>query len=61
MRENTNNLVGNSSKPFSNYYIYGKLKMSGPNGIITIKGYFKKEKECEAANAVHAEEEISRE
>ena len=35
--------------------------MPGPNGIITIKGDFKKAKECEAANAVHAEEEISRE
>ena len=42
-------------------YIYSKLKMPGPNGIITIKGDFKKAKECEAANAVHAEEEISRE
>ena len=36
-------------------YIYNKLKMPGPNGIITIKGDFKKAKECEAANAVHAE------
>ena len=35
--------------------------MPGPNGIITIKGDFKKAKECEAANAVHAEEEIFRE
>ena len=42
-------------------YIYSKLKMSGPNGIITIKVDFKKAKECEAANAVHGEEEISRE
>ena len=42
-------------------YINSKLKMPGPNGIITIKGDFKKAKECEAGNAVHAEEEISRE
>ena len=41
-------------------YIYSKLKMSGPNGIITIKGDFKKAKDCEAANAIHAKEEISR-
>ena len=52
--------------PFASFmarpcYIYSKLKMPGPNGIITIKGYFKKSKECEAANAVHAEAEISRE
>ena len=42
-------------------YIYSKLKMPGPNGIITIKGDFKKAKECEASNAVHAEQEICRE
>ena len=42
-------------------YIYSKLKMSGPNGIITVEGNFKKVKECEATNALHAEEEISRE
>ena len=40
---------------------YRKLKMPRPNGIITINGHFKKAKECEAANAVHAEKEISRE
>ena len=42
-------------------YIYSKLKMSGPNGIITVQGDFKKAKECEATNVVYAEEEISRE
>ena len=42
-------------------YIYSKLKMPGPNRIVTTKGDFKKEKECEATNAVHAKEEISRE
>ena len=42
-------------------YIYSKLKMSGPNGIIIVEGNFKNTKECEAANVVHAEEEISRE
>ena len=42
-------------------YIYNKLKMSGPNGIITVQGDFKKAKECEAANVIHVEEEISRE
>ena len=42
-------------------YIYSKLKMPGPNGILTIKGDFKKAKECEASNAVHAEQEICRE
>ena len=42
-------------------YIFSKLKMPGPNGIITIKGDFKKAKECEVANAVHAEAAISRE
>ena len=42
-------------------YIYSKLKMPGPCGFITIKVDFKKAKECEAANAVHAEAEISRE
>ena len=42
-------------------YIYSKLKMPGPNGIIAVQGDFKKAKECEAANAVHPEEEISRE
>ena len=41
-------------------YIYSKLKMTGPNGIITIKGDFKKANECEVANAAHAEEEIAR-
>ena len=42
-------------------YIYSKIKMPGPNGIIIVQGDFKKAKECKAANAVHAEEEISRE
>ena len=42
-------------------YIYSKLKMPGPNGIITIKGDFKRAKECEAANVVHAEAAICKE
>ena len=42
-------------------YNYSKLKMSGSNGISMVEGNIKKEKECEAANAVHAEKEISRE
>ena len=31
-------------------YIYSKLKMPGPNGIIMIKGDFRKAKECETAD-----------
>ena len=42
-------------------YIYSKLKMPGPKGIITISGDFKKSKECEAGNAVCAEAELSKE
>ena len=42
-------------------YIYNKLKIPGPNGIITINGDLKKAKKCEAANAVHTEETIARE
>ena len=36
-------------------YMYIKLKMPRPNGIITVQGDFKKAKECEAANVVHVE------
>ena len=36
-------------------YIYSKLKMSGPNGTITINDNFKKAKECERGNAAFAE------
>ena len=36
-------------------YIYNKLKIPGPNGIITIHGDFKKAKECELGNARLAE------
>ena len=36
-------------------YIYSKLKLLGPNGIITVDGNFKKAKECERGNAAFAE------
>src|SRR5664279_4490915 len=42
-------------------YIYSKLKIPGPNGIITVSGDFKKAKECERGNAVYAEAVISAE
>ena len=42
-------------------YIYSKLKIPGPNGVITVNGDFKKAKECEAGNAVLAEAVISKE
>ena len=43
------------------YYIYSKLKMPGPKGIITVSGDFKKAKECEAGNAACAEAVLSKE
>ena len=36
-------------------YIYSKLKMPGPNGIITIDGNFDKVDACEAGEAAFAE------
>ena len=36
-------------------YIYNKLKMPGPNGVITIAGSFKMAQECEAGEATFAE------
>jgi hypothetical protein len=36
-------------------YIYNKLKVPGPNGIITIKGDAKKAHECERGNTAFAE------
>src|SRR5664279_537488 len=42
-------------------YVYNKLKIPGPNGVITISGNFKKAKECKAGNAICAEAVISAE
>jgi len=42
-------------------YIYSKLKIPGPNGVITVHGNYKKAKECEAGNAILAEAVISAE
>ena len=36
-------------------YIYNKLKMPGPNGIITVCGSFRKAQECEMGEAAFAE------
>ena len=36
-------------------YIYNKLKMTGPNGIITICGSFQKAQECEMGKAAFVE------
>ena len=33
-------------------YIYSKLKIPGPNGVITVHGDYKKAKECEAGNEI---------
>ncbi|KAK1627545.1 hypothetical protein QYE76_001860 [Lolium multiflorum] len=40
-------------------YIYNKLKMPGPNGMITITGDYKKAHECELGEAAFAESVIS--
>ena len=37
------------------YYIYGKLKMAGPNGIITVNCDFDKADACEQGEAAFAE------
>ncbi|KAK1665409.1 hypothetical protein QYE76_053568 [Lolium multiflorum] len=42
-------------------YIYNKLKISGPNGMITISGDYKKARDCEEGEAAFAESVISRE
>lgn len=42
-------------------YVYNKLKMPGPNGIITVCGDFKMAKQCEQQNALCAEQVIQRE
>src|SRR3954469_24611622 len=36
-------------------YIYNKLKIPGPNGMITVTGSFKKAQECELGEAAFAE------
>jgi hypothetical protein len=36
-------------------YIYNKLKLPGPNGVITVKGDYRKAHECEHGNAAFAE------
>ncbi|KAK1699018.1 hypothetical protein QYE76_015715 [Lolium multiflorum] len=40
-------------------YIYNKLKMPGPNGMITVTGDYKKAHECELGEAAFAESVIS--
>ena len=42
-------------------YLYSKMTLPGPNGIITIEGDFKMAKECELANALCAERVIHQE
>ena len=42
-------------------YIYNKLKMPGPNGIITVCGSFQKAQECEMGEAAFAESVLYRE
>ena len=36
-------------------YIYNKLKMPGPNGVITVTGSYKKAQECEMGEAAFPE------
>ena len=40
-------------------YIYNKLKIPGPNGMITVSGDFKKAQECKEGEAAFAESVIS--
>src|SRR3954449_11397769 len=40
-------------------YIYNKLKIPGPNGMITVTGSFKKAQECELGEAAFAESILS--
>ena len=42
-------------------YLYNKMKLPGPNGVITVEGDFNMAKECELANALCAERVIHRE
>ena len=42
-------------------YLFSKMKLPGPNGIITVEGDFKMAKECELANALCAERVIAQE
>ena len=42
-------------------YIYNKLKMPGPNGVITIPGNFKKAEECELGETAFAESVLNAE
>ncbi|KAK1664421.1 hypothetical protein QYE76_052580 [Lolium multiflorum] len=41
-------------------YIYNKLKIPGPNGMITVSGDYKKARDCEEGEAAFAESVISR-
>ena len=36
-------------------YIYNKLKMPGPNGVIAVTSSFKRAQECETGEAAYAE------
>ena len=40
-------------------YMYNKLKISGPNGMITVSGDYKKARDCEEGEAAFAESVIS--
>src|SRR4051794_38618275 len=40
-------------------YIYNKLKIPGPNGMITVTGSFKKAQECELGESAFAESVMS--
>src|SRR3954464_11421211 len=40
-------------------YIYNKLKIPGPNGMITVTGSLKKEQECKLGEASFAESVLS--
>ena len=42
-------------------YLFSKMKLPGPNGIITVEGDFKMAKECELANTLCAEKVIAQE
>jgi hypothetical protein len=42
-------------------YLFSKMKLLGPNAIITVEGDFKMAKECELANALRAKKVIAQE
>ena len=42
-------------------YLFSKMKLPGPNGIITVEGDFKMAKECELTDALCAERVIAQE